>query len=348
VIEIAELLPPWPTPLWHLVRQCGVRYAVGTLPYPAAFSWMQNHGTGSGGAAAPANEDRPWGYQALLHMKTRFADNGLELAVIESSPPMDQIRLGQDGREAQIAEVCAMIEAMGALGIRVWCYNWMAGINWSRTSMTTPARGGALVSSYDNALMAGAPIAACGPVSEELLWETLAFFLARVLPVAERAGVTLAMHPDDPPRSPLRGIGRIMRSVENFQRLLDMAPSPANALTLCQGNFALMTDDLPGTIRRFGTQGKIGFVHFRDVRGTPESFAETFHDDGPTDMLACLRAYQEIGYQGLLRPDHVPTLEGETNANPGYETLGRLFAIGYIRGLHEAVYGKQTAFTSSE
>jgi mannonate dehydratase len=91
----------------------------------------------------------------------------------------------------------------------------------------------------------------------------------------------------------------------------------------------------------WGAQRKIAYVHFRDVRGTPERFVETFHDDGPTDMLACMRAYQAIGFEGVLRPDHVPTMEGESNDNPGYEALGRLFAIGYIRGLQEAVYGKR-------
>ena len=111
-------------------------------------------------------------------------------------------------------------------------------------------------------------------------------------------------------------------------------------ITLCQGNFALMTDDLPRVIRHFGAQRKIFFVHLRDVRGTAERFVETFHDDGQTDMLACLRAYADAGFDGVARPDHVPTLEGERNDSPGYQALGRLFAIGYLKGLHEAVYGK--------
>jgi mannonate dehydratase len=131
-----------------------------------------------------------------------------------------------------------------------------------------------------------------------------------------------------------------MRSVENFQRLLDLVPSPVNGITLCQGNFTLMTDNLPGVIRHFGAQGKIFFVHFRDVRGTPEKFVETFHDDGQTDMLACMQAYKDIGYKGVLRPDHVPTMAGDTNDNPAYSSLGRLFALGYIQGLREAVYGR--------
>jgi mannonate dehydratase len=101
-----------------------------------------------------------------------------------------------------------------------------------------------------------------------------------------------------------------MRSVENFQRLVDLVPSPVNGIALCQGNFTLMTDDLPAVIRQYGRQEKIFFAHFRDVRGTAENFVETFHDEGKTDMLACLQAYKEVGYDGVLRPDHVPTMEG--------------------------------------
>ena len=151
-------------------------------------------------------------------------------------------------------------------------------------------------------------------------------------------------HPDDPPLSPIRGLGRIMRSIENYQRLIDLFPSPVNGIALCQGNFALMTSecsthhDLPSVIRHFGQQGTIFFVHFRDVRGTPEKFVETFHDDGQTDMLACMQAYRDIGYEGVCRPDHVPTMEGDSNERPAYSSIGRLFAIGYLKGLREAVY----------
>jgi mannonate dehydratase len=177
-------------------------------------------------------------------------------------------------------------------------------------------------------------------VSEEQLWKNLEYFLQRIVPVAEQANVKLAMHPDDPPLSPIRGLGRIMRSVENFQRLIDLIPSPVNGLTLCQGNFTLMTDDLPQAIRHFGRQNKIFFAHFRDVRGTPEKFVETFHDEGKTDMLACMQAYRDVGYEGVLRPDHVPTMEGDSNDTPAYSSIGRLFAIGYIKGLREGVYGR--------
>jgi mannonate dehydratase len=230
---------------------------------------------------------------------------------------------------------------MGRLKIPVWCYEWMTDFNWMRTATTTPSRGGSVVTSYDHALMVDAPNTEQGPISEEELWTNLEYFLKRIIPVAEKAGVKLAMHPDDPPRSPIRGVGRIMRTVDNFQRLIDMIPSPVNGITMCQGNFTLMTDDLPSVIRQFGKQNKVFFVHFRDVRGTKDKFEETWHDAGKTDMAACMQAYKDIGFDGVLRPDHVPTVAGDSNENAGYSAFGRLYAIGYIRGLREVVYGQK-------
>jgi mannonate dehydratase len=217
----------------------------------------------------------------------------------------------------------------------------MTDFNWMRTNTSTPSRGGSVVTSFDYSLMKDAPPTENGPISEEKLWETLEHFLKIVVPVAEKWNVKLAMHPDDPPLSPIRGVGRIMRSIDNYQRLLDLVPSPMNGITLCQGNFTLMTKDLPTAIRKFGDQQKIFFVHFRDVSGTPEKFHETWHDAGQTDMLACMQAYKAIDFDGVLRPDHVPTVEGDNNDNAGYSSFGRLYAIGYIRGLRQAVYGTE-------
>jgi mannonate dehydratase len=215
----------------------------------------------------------------------------------------------------------------------------MTDFNWVRTNLAAPSRGGSIVTSFDASAVTEGPTE-LGPLSEEELWTNLEYFLKRVVPVAEKASVKLAMHPDDPPLSPIRGVARIMRSVDNYQRLLDLVPSPVNGITLCQGNFTLMTDDLPSVIRHFGRQKKVFFVHFRDVRGTPEKFEETWHDAGKTDLLACMRAWREVGFEGVLRPDHVPTVEGDNNERPGYSSFGRLYAIGYIRGLRQAVYAE--------
>ncbi|HLJ57755.1 MAG TPA: mannonate dehydratase [Chthonomonadaceae bacterium] len=323
MIDIAEMFRQDRKELWRLAKQAGVNHAVAGLP-----------------RAVEAGE-RPWDPAPLARMKAEYEAAGLELAVIESSPPMQKIRLGLPGRDEEINWFCEMLSSLGALGIPVVCYNFMPHFGWTRTHVDIPWRGGSLVTGYDNATMQARGLTEHGEVPESRIWDNFAYFLKRVLPAAEKARVKLALHPDDPPLSPIRGIGRIMRSAENYQRALDMAESEYHGITMCQGNFALMTDDLPSVIRHFGRQGRIHFVHFRDVRGTPERFQEVFHEEGQTDMLACMRVYAELDFQGVLRPDHVPTLEGDSNDDPCYSSYARLLAIGYITGLREAAYGRK-------
>lgn len=323
MIVLAEvLLESQPHPFWRVLKQIGVDSVVGRLPrHLVLFA---------------GDSEFAWDYAPLALYKEHLAEVGFELAAIEDAPPMDALRLGREGREEQLEHFCTLVRNMGALGIPVLCYNWMPLLGPLRTSVAGQGRGGALVTGYDHALLANAPLTRAGVVEAAELWESLEWFLERVVPEAEAAGVRLAMHPDDPPLSPIRGVARIMADVESFQRLLDLVPSRANAITFCQGNFTLMTDDVPAAIRRFGEQDRIAFVHFRDVRGTPAAFIETFHEEGQTDMLECVRAYLDIGFDGPLRCDHTPTLEGDRAEYPGYSHNARLFAIGYIKGLIEA------------
>jgi len=258
--------------------------------------------------------------------------HGMAVSVVEGYLPIEKVVLGQDGYRAQLEELGQLVRSMGALNVGVLCYNWMGLTDWTRTSFGTPGRGGALCSEFDLAQTeALGPLA--GGVSAAALWENLKRFLEYILPISEESGVALAMHPDDPPLSPLRGLERIMINPEAFERLVDLAPSPANGICFCQGNFAAMGVDIPATIRRLGPH--IRFAHIRDVRGDRNHFVETFHDEGPTDMFAAMRAYRAVGFRGVMRPDHVPVLVGESGES-GYTMQGRLFAVGYMRGLIEA------------
>jgi mannonate dehydratase len=273
-----------------------------------------------------------------MHLRKRVEDAGLTLSVIESIPISDRIKLGLPGRDEDLDKFCQSIRNMGAAGIPILCYNFMAVFNWLRTSTTTRSRGGARVTSYDHHLLNDAPLTYAGVVSDEQMWDNMIYFLKRVVPVAEEAQVKLALHPDDPPLSPIRGLARIMRSVDAFKRVIDEVPSDYSGIAFCQGNFGAMEGvDVPDTIRLFGERKKIFYAHFRAVKGRVPVFEEAFHDDGDTDMAAAIRAYRDIGFEGPIRPDHVPTLEGESNDTPGYTTLGRLHAVGYMKGLMDGI-----------
>lgn len=268
---------------------------------------------------------------------------GLRLSVVEGGPPIDRIVFGKEGRDQQIEQYKKMLVNLGKLGVGVLCYNFMpqagAGEMVVRTSFRFPERGSALTSQFRSADVTSATFPHDErPITDEQMWDNLEFFLKRIVPVAEGAEVKLAMHPDDPPLSPLCGLARIMRSIENFERLLQIARSPVNGITLCQGCFAEMGAPIPEVIRRFA--GSIHFAHFRDVRGTPHDFHETFPDNGPTDMIAALRAYKESGYDSFIRIDHVPLLADEEGEYDGYGLHGHLFAIGYLKGLMEPIFGK--------
>jgi mannonate dehydratase len=308
-----------------MLKQLGIREGVGVLPRHFV-DWRR------------ATIDNPWDYTPLAVYKEMVEEEGLTLTAIEDNPPMDRLRYGAAGAEEEFDQVAQMITNMGRLGISLWCYNWAAAINWQRTSSRLRGRGGAIVSGYDHQLVGSNPPPLMGPIAADALWANLERFLQRIVPIAEKAGVKLALHPDDPPILPeIRGVSRIMNTVDAFERLLAISPSEVNGITLCQGNFTLMTKNLPEVIHALGGTGRVYFVHFRDVRGTPDKFVETFVDEGQTDMVACMRAYRDIHFDGIMRTDHTPTLAGDDAEVAGYSTLGRLHALGYMTGLREAV-----------
>ncbi len=341
MIHLCEQLSARPAPLWELVKQCGVANTVSLLQ-GAEQEQRMFASVGEGKLAVGFSDGIvPWSHEGISRDKALFASHGIEMIGIEDTAPMDLIRLGLPGRDEQIAHLIEQIRAMGELEIHTLCYNWMAVSSWARTRTDILSRGGALVTGFKLSDTDAMPsIAEPGQYTQEQLWDALKYFLDAVIPEAEVAGVRLGMHPDDPPLQWMRGMPRIMNSIENYRRLLDLYPSRSNSITLCQGNFALMTDDLPSVIREFGAKDAIAFVHFRDIVGDATDFEESFHDAGQNDLPACMQAYKEVGFDGPMRPDHVPTMYGESNEKPAYETLGRLFALGYIRGIIHAIYGK--------
>jgi mannonate dehydratase len=287
---------------------------------------------------AGLNNVNAWEFEAVDAVKKTWDKVGLSLEVIEGPPALsEKTKLGLDGRDEEIENFITLMKNLSKAGINTVCYNWMPVISWARTTTDRPGRGGALVTAFDYQDIKDNSLTKYGKVSKESLWKNLEYFLKAVVPSAEKYGIKLAMHPDDPQVDSIKGISRIMTTADAFRRMADIYPSPNNGITMCQGNFSLMGEDIPTVVKYFGKRKLIHFVHFRNVRGGKMNFVETFHDEGQIDMYEAMKAYIDIGFKGPLRPDHVPTMAGDSNANPGYSALGSLYAAGYIRGLIEAV-----------
>ncbi len=312
---------------------------------PERMRYMAQMGAQHVVSSLPPNPQRNrdgdiWTYEGMLAQRKEVEHYGLKLSVYEGIPVSDRIKLGLDGRDQDIDAYCTSLRNMGKAGIPILCYNWMVKFGWLRTEFATPGRGGAVVTTYKHEDFEKGGLTDYGEIPAATLWSSLEYFLRAIVPVAEEAGVNLAMHPDDPPRSPIRGISRIMTSPENFQRLLDLVPSPNNGLTFCQGCFTEMNIDVPKWIRHFASQGKMHFAHYRNINkgGSADHFSEIFHDEaGEADMYETMKAYIEAGFEGPIRPDHAPTMEGENNDHPGYSLQGRLMGVGYMKGLMEAI-----------
>lgn len=299
---------------WNIALQCGVRHGVIRLPEEPAFDICdRNH------------------WDTIYR---RFTDFGITPVVIEPMPNAlhDHIKSGDALRDEAIEKVLRMLPIMRDLHITTICFNWMAHIGWLRTRSDYPERGGATVTAFDMADFRPND----SVITEKQLWENYAYFLDAVLPQAEACGIRLALHPDDPPIPRLGQVSRIMITPENIQKAIeDIHPSPMLGLTLCQANFHIMGADLEQISRHYAK--KVHLIHFRNTTGTPLAFRETFHDNGDIPMAAMLRLYTQLGIDVPIRVDHVPTLAGEVSSLPGYDALGRMFAIGYLKGILDSL-----------
>jgi mannonate dehydratase len=324
-----------------LAKQLGVDEIIGGIPYDqyAFEDYMYAHTRISKTELKPPEV---WDYESLLQMRKRIEDAGLKISIIDAGPPLDKVKLGLPGRDKQIENFCKTLRNIGAAGIRRLTFNFTP-LSTSRSSYSTRIRGGAQATSFDYELEKKAPLSEYGVVGMEKMWDNWVYFIKRVIPVAEEADVRLALHPDDPPIPSLRGIDRPFTSFEGFKRAIETVDSEYNGLSFCMGCWAEMGEDVPKAINYFGSRKRINFVHFRNIIGTREKFTETFHDDGQTDMLACIRALKEVNYEGPIRPDHQPRTENYDSLpeNSGYKLMGKFYAIGYLKGLIETVYGKQ-------
>lgn len=299
---------------WDIGRQCGIQH--GTIRLP---------------------EDPDFDVTNKQHWETvhkRFTDSGIKPIIIEPMPNHlhDHIKIGDSMRDECIDKVIQMLPIMEALDIRMICFNFMAHIGWLRTSHSIEERGGALVTGFK--LSDFQPIDAA--ITEKQLWENYAYFIKAVIPEAEKHGIYLALHPDDPPLKQLGNVSRIMISAENIKHAIhDIVQSPNLGITMCQATFHMMGENLYRLIPEL--KNDIFFIHFRNAVGNKYDFRESFHDNGSLDMPRLLALYHKLGINVPIRVDHVPTLSFEQSEHIGYDALARLFAIGYLKGILESV-----------
>lgn len=301
---------------WSLARQMGIKYAVAKL------------------APQITGKNPIWNYDALAQAKQNFERNGFELVALEGDQfDMTRIKLGLPGREEDADHYCQMLENMGKLGITTLCYNFMQ-TGWFRTRVDIPERGGAFVTGFDAAESADFPQKSYAPVSAEKIWANYSWFISRVMEVAESSGVKMGLHPDDPPVPSVEGVGRILISPEAIEKAMKLSDSPSHCLTFCQGTFFTMGADVPLLFHKW--KDRVVFLHLRDIEGSADHFHETFHDNGPHDMAQYIKMYDDEGFDGLVRSDHVPTMAGDDNSHPSYSVNGSLFGVGYIKGIMDA------------
>jgi mannonate dehydratase len=300
----------------------------------------------SGGKYEPwgmaGDPDQLWTAEELSNLRREIEEAGLVLSAIENLDPAHWHDILLDGpqRPRQIEKVKTIIRRMGEASVPVLGYNFsLAGVCGRVTAPL--GRGHAVTLGMDgpaedvpipNGMIwnmvydANAPKGTLPSISHEELWHRLERFLADVVPVAEQSGVRLAAHPDDPPMPTMRRQPRLVYQPAMYQRLIDLAPSQSNALELCVGTLAEMTEgDIYDTVDRYSKQGKIAYIHLRNVVGKVPSYRETFIDEGDVDMLRILTILANNSFDGVVIPDHTPQM---TCAAPWH--AGMAHTIGFI------------------
>ena len=304
-----------------------------------------------------------WPMNRILKLKKEVEEKGLELSVIESVPVHEDIKLGLPTRDKYIENYKQNIKNLGAAGIDVICYNFMPVFDWTRTDLDFKLEDGSTCLIYDEEI-----IKKINPSSGELelpgwdtsytkdelkdlldkyknvdgeaLWKNLEYFIKAILPIAQKARVKMAIHPDDPPWE-IFGLPRIITNFDNLKRFIELYDSPYNGITLCTGSLgSSKKNDIVKIINYFGKEkDRIHFVHIRNVLICGEqSFKEVGHlsEHGSLDIYEIVKAFCDYNFHGPFRPDHGRMIWGETG-KPGYGLYDRALGATYINGLIEGV-----------
>ena len=302
-----------------------------------------------------------WPRERIQKLKNTVEEAGLELSVIESVPVPEAIKLGLDTRDQLIENYAQTIRNLGAEGVKIVCYNFMPVFDWTRSDLAFELPDGSNALIFDEEevkKMDPRTLSLPGwdesytaeemneimdlyeDVSVEDLWENLTYFIERIIPVAEEAGVKMAIHPDDPPYS-IFGLPRIITGKDAVERFLDIYDSPNNGVTLCVGSYASDPKNDAVEILRYALErGRVNFMHARNIKltGQDKSFEESAHPSeyGSIDMYEVMKALSDYDWEGPLRPDHGRMVWGETG-RPGYGLYDRAMGATYLSGLWEAV-----------
>ncbi len=342
---------------FQFARQAGATHLVIHLVdyfKGAAHVGVDAQPTGSDQGWGPAGDpEQLWSLQEIRSYCRAAESEGLKIEAIENLDPAHWHDVLLDGprKKQQLDNVKTTIRRVGDAGIPILGYNFsIAGVCGRITGPF--ARGAAVSVGMDGPCDAPmprgmvwnmvydpkAPVGTVPPITHEQLWGRLQEFLEEVLPVAETAGVKLALHPDDPPLPTMRGQPRLVYQPSMYQRVIDLNSSPANCLEFCLGTLAEMTEgDVCQAVDEYSRQGRLAYVHFRNVRGKVPHYRETFVDEGDIDMVRVLQILRKNRFDGVLVPDHTPQM---SCAGPWH--AGMAYAMGYMRGVLQALKQAQS------
>jgi len=287
--------------------------------------------------------DENWSAEGLTRLRERVEKFGIKLEMVPlplsssyiTKSELPNIMLGKSPeRDREIDHICQMLRNCARAGIPAVKYN-MSILGVVRIQ-PTPGRGGAMYSTwnYDKAKQEP-PLTEAGPVPTDVYWERITYFLNKVIPVANEVKVKMACHPHDPgmPKGKgYRGVETVLGSVDGLKRFIEIQASPYHGFNFCQGTVTEMlktpNKEIHDVIRYFGGRKKIFNVHFRNIEGGFSNFRETLPDNGDVNMIECARTYRDVGYDGMLMPDHVPRIEGDSGGHQAFA-----YSFGYIQAV---------------